>query len=244
MTTLPARTLALLALALFALPACGGNGKPSLGDTAAWRARMAKGDFNAVKTLQAEGAAAVPLLEQLLRDDDVTVVTTAALVVPSLGPDAKPLVPALLAAVIRFPDDPRHLSPLREASIKPVAAAHLLDVLANGDPVQQAAAVNVLTHYARLAAPGMDVLVELLAAPDEIVRLHAMNTLAGIGIDAEAALPALEAARDRTSGHEKRTAEAAIKRIRAASKPGSHTPAPTRSEPVDPAEDSADAGDE
>lgn len=197
------------------MAACSAESGPNLNDTARWRARLAKGDAEAVKALREEGAAAVPLLVDLLADTDVNVVTNAGLVAEGLGDAMGPLAESLLAAVVRFPGDPRLLSPLRGASAKPVLAPYLLATLEKGTPAEQRAAVEVLTHYGPLAAPGIPALMGFLTHAEEMTRLHAMNALSGIAAGAVEALPALEAARDRaTSEHERRTASAAIKHIK------------------------------
>ena len=198
------------------LAACSAESGPNLNDTARWRARLAKGDPAAVKTLKEEGVGAVELLNLLLADEDVTVVTNAGLVAEGLGEEIQPLAPVLLSAVVRFPGDPRMLSALRGRSAKPVLAPYLLGVLETGTPQQKAAALEVLTHYGPLAAPGLAAVVSFLKAEEEMTRLHAMNTLNGMGKDGASAIPELKAAHGQArSEHERRTAAAAIKHIKA-----------------------------
>ena len=211
---------AFLALLLgLPLVACSAEAPPSLDDMAYWRGRLARGDAAAVKALQKAGASAVPLLVVLLADDDVTVVTSAGLVAEGLGEETYPLAPALLGAVVRFPGDPRMLAPLRTRAAKPTLAPFLLGVLETGTPEQKVAAVEVLTHYGPLAAPGVAAIVPFLRHEDATVRLNAMNALSGIGAEATAALPALEAAQAKAaSDHEGRTASAAIQHIQAKAK--------------------------
>lgn len=201
-------------LVALVVTACGGEPAPGLSDVAHWRGRLARGDGDAVKALRARGPAATELLATLLDDPDVTVVTSAGLVAEGLGADAAPLARPLLGAVVRFPGDPRMLGPLRTATGKPSLAPYLLGVLETGTPEEKAAAIEVLTHYGKLAAPGVASLVPFLEADAEATRLNAMNALSGIGADAQSAVPALEAARDRATGdQERRTATAAIRHI-------------------------------
>lgn len=197
-----------------ALTACGAKPAPGLSDVSHWRGRLARGDGDAVKALRARGPEATQLLATLLADPDVTVVTSAGLVAEGLGAHAGSLAPQLLGAVVRFPGDGRMLGPLRTAAAKPSLAPYLLGVLETGTVEEKTAAIEVLTHYGKLAAPGVASIVPLLESSVDATRLHAMNTLNGIGADAESALPALEAAGERaTSDHERRTANAAIRHI-------------------------------
>jgi HEAT repeat protein len=198
--------------ALLLLAACG-EGSTTVKDTAYWRAKFAQGDSEAIKALGAEGAAALPTLEALLRDDSETVVQTAAMAMGDLGASAAPAVPALLDAMGRYPGNAFIAQTLKE--LKGAAVPAMVEVLQGSDPDMKKQVATIAATLGAAGEPALPALIAILNGGDpDPVKLEAIGAVAAISVklvngDALPVLAQMKAA----GGELAIYAERAIKRI-------------------------------
>jgi len=177
--------LALGALLLF--PACSEQGTRSLSDTEYWRVRFSHGE--GIDTVVAQGRAAVPLLNTLLADSNENVVQFAAMAAQQIGPEAAGTVPAMVNALVRYPNQAYVTQALK--TMKDDAVQHLVPLLADGDAELQKQAVLALNGIGSPAASALEPLLRIAedtSAPTEL-RKEALVTLGSIGEEAISAIP-------------------------------------------------------
>ncbi len=154
----PALAVGLLLGALVLLPACSDSGPHSLTDVSYWRVKFSHGE--GIETVVAQGAAATPLLTQLLGDTNEYTVQTAAMAVQQIGEPAAGTVPAMLDALSRFPKQAYVIEALK--SMKGSAVSYLVPMLGDGNPETQMRAIVALNGIGSSAGPAIVPLVRLV----------------------------------------------------------------------------------
>jgi HEAT repeat protein len=152
----------------------------------------------AYKTLKDGGAAAVPVLTEILGEAggaDWSAVqgrVRAADLLGALGPGARDVAGPALVAALR--DDSREVRSVAATSLGQLGhggaeAVPLLTELLNSD--DRLRATRALASFGAQAKTAVGPLTGLLADPDSEVRWNAARTLGKIGPEARAAVPAL-----------------------------------------------------
>jgi hypothetical protein len=137
------------------------------------------------------GAAAAPLLSNLLRDPDETVVAAAAMSAGRLGEAGEACLPALFDALRRFPDQPSVIQTVRALPGK--LEPFLVRWLEGSDLAEQKQAAR-LVLYTGAQNPGtLGPLMRILErdGPDDLKEL-AIGAIGTIGVPADPAIPLLE----------------------------------------------------
>jgi HEAT repeat protein len=162
------------------------------------------------------GGPAVPELIRLLRDQDESARSFAAESLGMIGPAARKAVPALVPMI----GDPRMVMRLVAAAAMwridrdergiPI----LLEVLRVGDANDQLFAMTILAEVGPAGKDAVPSLIDILTQGDRSRRPQAAaETLGRIGAEAEAAVPALEAALKDPDGEIRTSAGLALWRI-------------------------------
>lgn len=141
--------------------------------------------LNAILSAPVLRAAALPKLAEKLKDSDRATRERAARALGRFGPDAAPVLPALLAATRSSADTPVFAEAL--AQIGPAALPTLLAALQTGRPEESAWVLRALRGF---GAPAVPVLTEALRHEKPAVRAAAASALGAMGRDAvDAVLP-------------------------------------------------------
>lgn len=198
----------LLVAMAFCVGGCGQEG-PSLSDVSYWRTRFQSGE--GMDTVAAGGAAAVPLLNTLLGDAQESVVSMAALTVQKIGEPAAATVPAMLAALDRFPGQPNVVEAI--GAMKASAVPSLVPLLASADAKKQEVALELLTRIGPHAEKALEPLMKLVEGGASVdLKKKALVAIGGIGTPAK---PVVERLLAVANAHDdlKNDAYMAIKRI-------------------------------
>lgn len=172
--------------ALLLLPACSDRGPHSLSDTSYWRVKFSNGQ--GIKTVVEQGAAAVPLLNTLLADANENVVQYAAMAAQQIGAQASGTVPAMVNALVRFPDQAYVTQALRDMG--GASVDHLVPLLSDSDVEVKKQAIQTLNGIGAPAAPALEPL--LLIAEDQSVPTETRQmALVAIGSIGEKAVSAM-----------------------------------------------------
>ena len=146
--------------------------------------------IDAVAGLGKIGPLAIPILTDLLKDDDWRVRQAAVLAIAAMGSEAKSAIPAL--GLLREDKDRtvRRIVVLAFSELGPCAWPCLMDVLIDerGEVRKNVAIALILFAEPKRTVPA---LTELLNDKDYPVRVAAAVCLGKIGPDAKAAVPAL-----------------------------------------------------
>jgi HEAT repeat protein len=145
------------------------------------------------------GAAAVPVLATLVRDDDVLVRREAVQTLSNNGPATLIVLPVLRDAF----DDPDQI--VRQGAVRAVCASGVRDGNAEALAVLIAAlesqnrevrneSLGVLARYGPAAKPAIPVIIRLLLGPDDYAHYLAVHALGETGPDGAVAIPAIREA--------------------------------------------------
>lgn len=133
------------------------------------------------------GARAVPLLIEMLADDDPSTRIVAAEQLGLVGPAASAAVAPLLVQATR--DGSQHANSTAAAALKSIdltaarlVMVHFLPRLRDPDVQQRRTACAVLGSLGPVAKPAVAPLLMVTNDPDELVRRNALTSLASIGI--------------------------------------------------------------
>ncbi|MEW6542200.1 MAG: HEAT repeat domain-containing protein [Nitrospirota bacterium] len=145
---------------------------------------------------QSTGARAVPALIESLRQEEPDRRIMGAQALASIGPAAKPAVPALIEQALHDPveyagvEAAQALKTIDLPAARRVTAAYL-PALADRDPQVRRKACAVLAGLGPVAKPAVPALIAVLQDQDDLVRDRAVRALGSIGIPAGLVLPAL-----------------------------------------------------
>jgi len=200
----------VLAAALL-ISACGDSGPPSLENTNYWRAKLSKGEGD--DYVVSKGSAAVPLIRELLQDQNEWVVQSGARVASKIGAPAAAVVPSLVEALERYPTQVFVMQAL--AKMKGSSVEYLVPLLKRNDAKAQELGVKALNGIGHEAAPAIEPLMAIIedTAASNALRRHALVTLGSIGTPAESVMDRLQKIYD-TDDALKRDAAMARRRIR------------------------------
>ena len=180
---LPPTFVALALLVLGALlPACSRSGPPSLDDVGYWRTQFANGE--SIEDVVSQGTAALPLLRRLLADGNEAVVQNAAVATQQIGEPAASLLPTMLEALGRFPNQPFVVQAIK--AMKGSGVEYLVPLVESGNAASQALGVELLNGIGTAAGPAVEPLMKIIEgqAPTDLKRA-ALVTLGSIGVPAE-----------------------------------------------------------
>lgn len=187
----PALLTGLALGALLLLPACNDRGPHPLSDTQYWRVKLSNGE--GIDEVVAQGRAAVPLLSTLLGDTNEYVVQYAAMAAQQIGIEAAGTTPAMINALIRFPDQPYVTQALK--TMKGDAVEHLVPLLDDSAVEVRTQAIKALNGIGAPAASALEPLLRIAedtSASTEVRKL-ALVTLGSIGEEAVSAIPRIDA---------------------------------------------------
>jgi hypothetical protein len=208
--------LTALILAAGLLPACSKSGSPSLSDTQHWRVKFSKGDAYAIDTVASKGAAAVPLLTKLISDTNGNIVQNAAMAAQQIGPPAAGVLPALIGALERFPDNPFVTQAIK--AMKDSAVPYLVPLVESANEADQSKGVKLLNGIGEAAAPAIEPLMAIIEGDASLtLKKDACVTIGSIGRPAESVLDRLKVVAE-SNADLHRAAAMAHKRIRTARK--------------------------
>lgn len=148
-------------------------------------------EIRALAQLGRQSEAVVPILVELLDDQNRGVRAKAAVVLGEIGPQAKTAVPALLETLKKHPDGFIAMSLRRLGPDADTVLPTLVEMLRNENPEVRIAAANVLAEFGPQAKAAAPALTNMRNDKDERVRTQTAVALWKIDQQAEPAVSVL-----------------------------------------------------